>query len=271
MEMERTPRAEQTSRVREPRVEHEARRVHYEYSVSLPQLNLTLISILQGLAFGVLLSHIPLFPRPGESLVSFVLEQHLFLPFITSSLLILFIWLQFMHGARVIIWPVSTLQTGLVYLLTLTQIVTFNEIEHVPAWVAGLGFVGIVGGCHRLSNLLWHRRLDYLSTKPKRTWHVAQALDGGAYVVVGVLYVMLGLNYASVLGAIESVLPGVPLDPWAVQVLTLVVLCSAGVQDGHFRHRLLHELTGRSNMPVAGDEPPIFQPAADPARVSARP
>lgn len=229
------------------------RRLHYQYSVSLPQLHMTLISVLQGLAFAVLLSRIPLVPSdPSTGVLAFLLQQHFFLPYVTSSLLILLIWLQFIYASMFVIWPVSTLQTALIYLLALAEIVTFQEIDQLPAWVAGLGFVAIVGGCIRLNNLRWQNQLDYVSPRPERTWRNAQIADGLLYIGLGVFYIALGISYPRIIAALAPVLPfGAQLDPWGVLVLTLVVLGISGARDTRFRQRFLRELTEGSDLTVS--------------------
>src|SRR5205085_8095055 len=81
-------------------------RFHYYYSSVLPQIHLTLVSVLQGIAFGVLLLGIPL-PHDTTRLPAFefLFQQYLYLPYIISSLLILSIWKQFVAACIFSTWP----------------------------------------------------------------------------------------------------------------------------------------------------------------------
>jgi hypothetical protein len=228
------------------------RRLHYEYSVGLPQLHMTLVSVLQGLAFGVLVSRLPL-PPQNASTADFLLEQHYFLPFVASSLLILLIWQQFVFAGLFIVWPVSTLQTGLIYLITLAEILTFEVIAQISAWIVGLGFVAIVGGCIRLNNLRWQKESDYVSVKPAKTWRLSQLTDGVVYIGLGLLYVAWGWNYESVIAALKVHLPSRVesyIDPWVPIFLALLVVVIVGIVDARFRRRFLREVAEGSDLEV---------------------
>ncbi len=111
-------------------------RFYYLYNTSLPQLHLILISILQGLAFGVLLLDDSLLPDQfsWDAVFRFLLQEHPYLQFIGSSLVILLVWMDFVYASLIFIWPASFLQAGLIYLIALTEILTFKEINNWLVW-----------------------------------------------------------------------------------------------------------------------------------------
>ena len=57
-------------------------RFHYLYSAVMPQIHLTLVSVLQGIAFGVLLLGIP-FPTSFESLF----QLYFYFPYLISGII----------------------------------------------------------------------------------------------------------------------------------------------------------------------------------------
>lgn len=82
-------------------------RLHYQFSVALPLTHLTFVSVLQGLALGILLYNIHLPPEnvSWENFFDISFKQYFYLPYIISSLLILLIWIQFVHASMFINWP----------------------------------------------------------------------------------------------------------------------------------------------------------------------
>lgn len=197
-------------------------RVHYQFSVALPQIHLTFVSILQGIALYVLLVNMPL-PNGTtlQSVLVFVGTQYAYLPYVISGALILVIWKQFVEATMFYIWPLSSVQLGLELLISASEIIAFREVRNFGAWIVCLSIIGWVGGAIRLNNLRLRSRQDFESLEALRR-------DIMGEVVSGVLYIALG---SVVFGAVIAV----PLWPsysvyaqaihWAaLGVLTVIVL-----------------------------------------------
>jgi hypothetical protein len=148
-------------------------------------MHLTFVSILQSLAFGILLVSIPLPADPSHTdFVAFVLQQHAYLAYIVSSVLILVIWAQYAQNSMFAIWPLSSGQLGLSFVLAVAEMLAIRAISQFGLFLIGLGTVGIVGGIIRLNNLRLEDASDYESAKLAR---------GRGTARVGVLYIVSGL------------------------------------------------------------------------------
>jgi hypothetical protein len=122
------------------------KRLHYQYSVALPQGILTFVSVLQGIVFSLLLLNTPLLPSLHTLSWGFLLQQYLYLPYIISALVILIIWQQYVYATLFLVWPISLFQSTLIFLMTLAEILTFRQVGSLSTWLFGLGWVAIIGG-----------------------------------------------------------------------------------------------------------------------------
>ena len=166
------------------------RRLHYAYSVSLPLIHLTFVSIVQGFAVALLLQSFPLPGAPAlasaTNLISFVVAHYLYLPYFISGLVVVLIWKQFVQASMFIIWPLSTPQIALMLLISLVEAIAFREIMHFSAWLAGLGLVGLVGGFIRLNNLRIQSNSAF-EFKELQDDKVQEVLNGILYVFLGLM------------------------------------------------------------------------------------
>ena len=167
------------------------KRVHYAYSVSLPLIHLTFVSIVQGFVLALLLQSFPL-PSAASvasvaNFVTFVGVQHVYLPYVISGLLVILIWKQFVQASIILIWPLSTLQIALMLLISLMEVIAFREITHFSAWLAGLGLVAIVGGFIRLNNIRVSPRSYFAAESLRRTEDAAEWRSGILYILLGIL------------------------------------------------------------------------------------
>jgi hypothetical protein len=174
-------------------------RLHYQYSVGLPQMHLSFLGVLQGVVVGVLLLGLPL---PGTTALSswsmfvqFVLDQHGYLAYVVSSLLILVIWAQYAQNSLYAIWPLSSGQLGLSYLLSVAELLAARAISQFGPWLIALGAIGVIGGLIRLNNLRLQRREDFESTRVAQG--VARPWPGSIYVGVGILTTLGGIGFLS--------------------------------------------------------------------------
>ena len=198
------------------------KRLHYAYSVSLPLIHLTFVSIVQGVALALLLQS---FPLPGATalasvgnLISFVFAQYLYLPYFISGLVVVLIWKQFVQASMFLIWPLSTLQIALMLLISLVEAIAFREIMHFSAWLAGLGLVGLVGGLIRLNNLRIQSDSAFES-KELQDDKIQEVLNGVLYLFFGLLlgaggtifHIWSAGNSTSLVSSIEWVMLGLTI------------------------------------------------------------
>src|SRR5207245_557047 len=97
-----------------------------------------------------------------------LVNQYLYLPYIVSSLLIIFIWIQLVHASLLIIWPLSIFQATLLFILTISEVLAFQKINppSLSPWLFGIGWVGIVGGFIRIHNIRWYNQARKASREP---------------------------------------------------------------------------------------------------------
>jgi hypothetical protein len=218
------------------------RRLHYVYSQAVPQTHLSFLSVLQGIAFGVLILGIPL---PSDlswpAVSSFALAHYLYLPYITSGLIVLLVWNQYMAGVIWIVWPLSLVQSGLMFLMALVEVITFRVITSTQAWLVGFALVAFVGGITRLNNLRFRLIEQFESREVGSTIVNAQLRDGVLYVLIGSSLIAVALTYENARLALQQINSTFgELYPWAVYVtylLLMLVICAA------FAHRRQHVLT----------------------------
>lgn len=238
----------------EPPITLGPHRLHYQYSVTVPQTYLTLVSVLQGIAFGVLLLSVrlPTQASAAQILRFMLFDQHLYLAFLASSLLILLIWSQFIYVSMFVIWPLSTLQTALIYLVALAEVITFREIDSIPVWAAGMGLTAIVGALIRTTNLRFQEEADFVSAAAKKVWTHRQKPDALLYSGLGILWIAAAASlgvFASDLQRIALALPDVCV--WLVLALTNIVLIVIIIRDVRWRQVFLTALTDESDMYIA--------------------
>jgi hypothetical protein len=237
-------------------------RLHYVYSQSVPQIHLNLVAILQGVAFGVLMLNIPV-PKNFDwpEVWDFALQHYLYLPFIIGSLIVLLAWNQYVYAAVVFIWPMSLLQSALIFLLAVTETITFASIASIPAWLVLSGLLFVVGGLHRINNVRFHIRDQILSPQFASALEGSQWRDGGTYMVCGGLLIAAGLTYTTVITGLRSMdVHLAELYPWAVYVSFLVVTVASCAVFARLRqHQLALAVEGsdlvvspmaRSSMPA---------------------
>ena len=179
------------------------RRLHYIFATALPQTYLTLLSVLQGLVFGVLLLNISL-PSNINSSTFFpnILQHYLYLPYIISSLVILIVWSQFVHGILFLTWPFTVFQSSLIFLMSLVEILTFAHTNVLSDWIFGLGWIAIVGALIRFNNIrylpndkhTWITSVNNYVVFSKRT----EISDGILYMSLGIIVVAFSYIFNSI-------------------------------------------------------------------------
>ena len=236
-------------------------RLHYQYSAILPTLHLTLVSILQGVAFGVLLQGIPLPNVPYNQLFNFLHHIYFYLPYVFSSLLILLIWKQFVMAEVFMLWPLSTFQAGLIYLIALIEIITFRVIAlpvgqihtaisptMISGWITGNGFIGVVGGIIRLNNLRLHKKEDYESKTVGDYSLKVEKAEGIIYVCIGSILITFGSLYVQL---IQHNQKEAMVIPWITLISLMLILCIILLLDVFFRQSFLNKYVVNSDLIVS--------------------
>ena len=238
------------------------RRYHYQHSVLLPQVHLILVSVLQGVAFGVLLLSIPLPTNTKWAIIlPYANEQYFYLPYLVSSILVLLIWKQFVYASMFSIWPLNTLHVVLIYLIALVETLAFRIISvsngatlSSPAlalWLFWLGCVGVVGGCIRLSNLPFvgqddfDRELSQVDAKEVfKIYRNSQIRDGILYLCLGFFFVALGIIFSQM----SDMLKYSNELPWVILGFLLSILITILLLDIFFRQSILTKITANSDL-----------------------
>lgn len=249
-------------------------RLHYQYSAVLPTIHLTLVSILQGLAFGVLLLGIPISDPHQIYWVNFLLSDYFYFPYLASSILILLIWKEFAQACVYSNWPLSAFQSGLIYSIAVPEILAFRAISiaagdnpkltptMLSGWLIGLGFVGIIGGWIRINNNRLDELTDYVSEEIARDSFKREGLEGLLYIGLGVFWALIGVVYK--LFIIFKVLINVPqinsIMSWSIVVLILIVVSTVFWLDTKNRKEYLAKFIENSDLIMSRKEVIRYSP-----------
>lgn len=199
------------------------RRLHYAFSVALPAVHLTFVSILQGVIVGQLLGTLPL-PSHVQSaspaaIGSFILAQHAYLAYFISGALILIVWKQFVQVSLFYLWPLTITQIALMLLVASAEMIACREIEHFYGWLFGIGLIGFIGGIIRLYNIHLRNDWDYEFLDGRRRDNKIEWETGPLYCTLGAIVLVfataehfqwlnLGLSPQAVQWIVLSVLAG---------------------------------------------------------------
>ena len=237
-----------------PPLQFGARRLHYQYSVAIPQIHLILVSILQGVVFSLLLYLSPPVPLSANAItLDFFLHAYFYLPYIITSLIILIAWLDFVYASAVLIWPPSAFQVGLIYLLAVAEVFMVKSVEHFPLWVSGCGMVTIIGGIMRCNNYRIFTEEDFEQPQVGKTVLRNELWYGLGYIALGVIGVSYGLGFDLILHWIRH------LHLWGVQdndrllhwISYINLMIDVGIilqVDVRYRRYLLRELTSNTDI-----------------------
>ena len=221
----------------------------------LPQIHLTLISVLQGLALGALLLNFgqPQSAAPADVARAF-LQHAFYLPQLASFLMIVTIWVQYMYVVFTLPWPLNYVNTALQFLLVVPEVAAFSTVNHVGIWVLWVGVIGLIGTVIRIRNP--HIVSKELFRKPAETAEVPALYTGEMaddnllhtwrFWAVG--FAIIALGYLRELGLLPSLLIGsipfplgtsfVPFDVAVPLVVTIVLVWEMIAQDRDFAARV---------------------------------
>jgi hypothetical protein len=170
-------------------------RAYYQYSTSIPQSHLVLVSVLEGIVFGVLLfNNIQMPTFPGSLSLEYCLQVFLALaPFVATSMIILLTWTDFVYASTVLIWPPTIQQTALIYLTCFPQVIAARTIDFssFAVWVVATSFVTLTAALVRFNNLLIFRNYDFEDERLGADLLRREFYYGWLYSFVGVLGLLL--------------------------------------------------------------------------------
>jgi hypothetical protein len=192
-----------------PPIRFGLKRAYYQYSTSIPQSHLVLVSVLEGIVFGVLLINNLTLPRfSGVVTLGYSLKVFLAIaPFIATSLIILLTWTDFVYASTVLIWPPSIQQTALIYMASVPQIVAARAINNFPVWVVGCSLVTLVAALVRFNNRLIFRAYDFEDEHLGANLLRREIYYGWLYTGLG----LLGLVLISLYGVARAGLHSFPM------------------------------------------------------------
>lgn len=182
-----------------PPIRFGLKRAYYQYSTSIPQSHLVLVSVLEGIVFGVLLINNLTLPKfPGALTPEYALQLYLAIaPFVATSLIILLTWTDFVYASTVLIWPPSIQQTALIYLASVPQIVAAREIGDFQVWMLGCSLVTLVAGLVRFNNRLIFRAYDFEDEQLGANLLRREIYYGWLYTGLGLLGLVLISQYGT--------------------------------------------------------------------------
>jgi hypothetical protein len=156
-------------------------------------IELTLASVLQGIAMAILI------PKVAELIVGGEVAK---LPYIPASLLLIFIvWVAFVvHSLSFITWPFDLTHNLLYFLVVTAETVLLSFLDQPAPWFLALAGFGLVMGINHWYNLRLLRRYQRRYTTPARQalyGHIAADQRTSLAFMAG--YIVVGLFCAGVL------------------------------------------------------------------------
>ena len=180
-------------------------------------IELTLASVLQGIAMAILI------PRVAELIVGGEVAK---LPYIPASLLLIFIvWVAFViHSLSFITWPFDLTHNLLYFLVVTAETVLLTFLDQPAPWFLSLAGFGLVAAVNHWYNLRLLRRYEHRYASPAGQAlyaHIAADQRISLWFMAG--YIVVGLFCAGVLWLQPEF--GLPEEAgWAVAGLVGMIL-----------------------------------------------
>jgi hypothetical protein len=202
-----------------------------QFKQMLPQMHLTLVSILQSLALGALLINFgqPRSAMPADLVRAFF--QHTFyLPQLASFLIIVDVWFGYMFAVFSLPWPLSNVNNGLQILVVVPEVAAFSSVNQVGTWVLWVGIIGLIGAVilvrnpHIVSPELFRQpgeetKIPALFTPVREN---ASLRNTWPFWVFGLLLVIGG--YVRDVGLLPPLLGGTLILPFGISLIRFDVL-----------------------------------------------
>lgn len=168
-----------------------SRRIINQLNTFVPQIHLTLVSVLQGVALGFLMFA---FKAPSisswNSFIHDIYHNLFYLPFLTSLVLIVIAWTEFTFASFILHWPITTLSSLIQFIFTIFEIAAFNSLNNFGLWIIWFGFCVFIGGLIRLRNI--HIGDDSMDIS-KTTHGVIYGRSDGLNYLIFVILIPLGI------------------------------------------------------------------------------
>ncbi len=208
----------------------------------VPQIHLTLASVLQGIALVYLITSLAKTPPSGFDLTTIdeaLVRHHFYLPHVASFLVIIIVWNQLAYATFFYHWPLTATMTVLQFLLAVTEIATFSTVDAIGLWTFWMGTLAIVASLIYLRN----RQVTNVNLFPSQELADRFSDSGGRmrlYGSFGILLPLLGIARERGILGLGGHLLQIPFDiivPAAVVFLGLYLLrtdssaFAAGVRD----------------------------------------
>lgn len=156
-----------------------AKRTVVQLNTFLPQIHLTLISVLQGLALGILIAQI-------ENHFSTTIQSILL--YINSLLIIVLVWYLYSSVFVIFVWPLSFPHTLLQFCLTIAQSISFLFISQPGAWTIGVAIAAFIAGIIRFTNTKVVRPEIY---ERRDIFHLDMSFERQASIIFFIVSVVL--------------------------------------------------------------------------------
>lgn len=182
-----------------PPIRFGLKRAYYQYSTSIPASHLVLVSVLEGIVFGVLLLN-PLNLEAAPSVLTFAYMLKFFnavAPFVATSMIILLTWTDFVYASTVLIWPPTILLTALIFITAVPQVIAAREINDFPVWVVGASLVTLTAGIIRFTNRLIFRSYDFDDERLGANLLSREIAYGAVYTTLAFIGFVLIIAYPS--------------------------------------------------------------------------
>jgi hypothetical protein len=156
-------------------------------------IELTLASVLQGIAMAILI------PRVADLIVGGEIAK---LPYIPASLLLIFVvWVAFvMHSLSFITWPFDLTHNLLYFLVVTAETVLLSFLDQPAPWFLALVGFGLVAGVNHWYNLRLLRRSERRYATPAgQALYAHIAADQRTSLGFMAGYIVVGLFCAGVL------------------------------------------------------------------------
>lgn len=120
----------------------------------IPQIHLTLISVLQSAALAFLLKTLGDKPPHGFdfTLIKAIIINNFYLFHLTSFLLIIIAWNQFVYATIFLHWPLNFWTNALQFIFATVEIAAYTSIENIGLWFFWIGLTMVVGSIIRHRN-----------------------------------------------------------------------------------------------------------------------
>lgn len=228
-----------------------AQRTAIQLTTFLPQIHLTLISVLQGLVLAIMIGE---FRWSGNFAY--------FLRSIDSLLIVVLVWYLYCFVFVIFVWPLLYWHTLLQFALAVAQSFAFLHISDSSVWTLGVAAICFIACLIRLTNTYLVRPRSY---ERPGVYQIDMEFEKQAFVI----FLLLSLSYL-VLGILQKTYGSAALNT-SVSIGTLVIICLLALLSTRTNTRLIDEylrdsplqyMDGQLFRRLEHETPPVSDPQA---------